>query len=178
MDPRPETLADFAARRLPQAEAEVSGLRDALKRAENEVGMLKSILSGQSASVVVAASDSAPTPPKPRRSAEASMQDAVLAILSDKGEAMTAVDLLPLVNARIGADYPRSSLSPQLSRLKTAGKVVLLPGKRWGLTEWGWPVDWEQAAPQNNSADAAPEQSASAEDAGAKGREAGPGGGT
>jgi hypothetical protein len=43
-------------------------------------------------------------------------------------EGLTALSILERLRVDLGMDYPRTSLSPQLSRLKTEGKVRLQGG--------------------------------------------------
>ncbi len=67
--------------------------------------------------------------PTPRASI-ATIKEAVVAVLDEAGRGLTALEILPKINERLGVDYPRTSLSPQLSRLK-AEKEIHLVGKHW-----------------------------------------------
>lgn len=58
----------------------------------------------------------------------------MLEILGDHANGMPALDILAALNRRLGTDYPRTSLSPQLSRLKSEGKVTL-DGSLWSLVK-------------------------------------------
>ncbi|MER9373202.1 hypothetical protein [Mesorhizobium sp. M0491] len=60
------------------------------------------------------------------------MKEAATEALKDEPSGMTANDILKIVNAKLGTDYPRSSLSPQLSRLKVDG-ILYREGDRWIL---------------------------------------------
>lgn len=61
-----------------------------------------------------------------------SIMDAVMAVLEDRTEGMTANEILAEINARyFGGKIVRSSLSPQLSRLKNRDKKIELRGNRW-----------------------------------------------
>lgn len=89
-----------------------------------------------------------PPPParSPRRLPEKTIKEAVLDILKPGPKGMTAVDILAEINRRYKADYPRTSLSPQLSRLKTMGLI-----KRKG-TIWRYvrpPAEKPEAADPN-----------------------------
>ncbi len=60
------------------------------------------------------------------------IKEAAIEALADKPFGMTANDILKVVNEKLGTDYPRSSLSPQLSRLKSEG-LVYREEDRWVL---------------------------------------------
>ncbi|WP_029004006.1 hypothetical protein [Azorhizobium doebereinerae] len=66
--------------------------------------------------------------------AEKTIKEAVVEILKDAGHGMTALEILPKVNQRLGVDYPRTSLSPQLSRLKADG-ILVRDGIAWSLAQ-------------------------------------------
>lgn len=66
--------------------------------------------------------------------AEKTIKEAVLEILKDAGRGMTALEILPEVNRRLNVDYPRTSLSPQLSRLKADG-LLEREGIVWSLVQ-------------------------------------------
>lgn len=53
-------------------------------------------------------------------------------------EGLTALSILERLRADIGLDYPRTSLSPQLSRLKNEEKVIL-KGNVWYLNKENGP---------------------------------------
>lgn len=69
------------------------------------------------------------------------IKEAVVDILNEAGQGLTALQILPLVNRRLGVEYPRTSLSPQLSRLKADG-LLTREGVLWSLAK----------APQTNEA--------------------------
>lgn len=56
----------------------------------------------------------------------------VLEILEGDYQGMTAQEILFVLNEKFGTEYPRTSLSPQLSRLKAEGKIEL-DGSMWKL---------------------------------------------
>ena len=62
------------------------------------------------------------------------IQAGVLRILASSPNGMTALRILDELRTRFEMDYPRSSLSPQLSRLKAQGKLKLR-GTVWSLTK-------------------------------------------
>jgi predicted glycosyltransferase len=52
------------------------------------------------------------------------MKEVALEILSTAPKGLTALEILRELNTRMNTSYERTSLSPQLSRLKQEGKVV------------------------------------------------------
>ncbi len=62
------------------------------------------------------------------------MKEAAVETLKDEGAGMTTNNILKVVNEKLGTSYPRSSLSPQLSRLKSEG-IVYREGDRWILLQ-------------------------------------------
>ena len=65
---------------------------------------------------------------------EGSIKDFVVRVLSERAEGMSALDILAAINRRFGTDYPRTSLSPQLSRLKNEG-ILVRDGLVWRLAK-------------------------------------------
>jgi hypothetical protein len=66
------------------------------------------------------------------RSSVPTIMEAVLEVLKDHEEGMTALEILAEINTRyFGGKIVRSSLSPQLSRLKDKKKTIRLRGNRW-----------------------------------------------
>lgn len=74
-----------------------------------------------------------------RDNASLTIKDMVRAILEAAPKGMTAHDILASIKADYGKDIERTSLSPQLSRLK-ADNEVWLEGDRWFTT-----VNWLSA---------------------------------
>ena len=127
-----ETLEEFIARRLPELdEAEKPFLvelaairleRQQLKRASLAAGF---------------AAKSLAEPDRPRKTRKAqtgTIKEAIVAILAEASMGMTALDLLDKLNARNNSSLLRSSLSPQLSRLKLEGHIMLT-NKLWHLPD-------------------------------------------
>ncbi len=184
IDPN-ETLASFINRRTRVLTSEARRLRfeikkiyeeiQSLEKAANASGVHFSYESDVFEGLFTSFKQQESQKDRPRASPVASqmtIQTAALNVLSEVGRALTATELLPLINEKLGIEYPRSSLSPQLSRLKQR-QLVRLIGNTWALTAW---------SAQSNEASGdllmrnAPE--ASEREPEAKGREAGPGGGT
>ncbi|KQU54880.1 hypothetical protein ASG72_04535 [Bosea sp. Leaf344] len=70
--------------------------------------------------------------PSKRGIPEKTIKEAVIEVLEVIGGGLTASDILAAINAKFGTDYPRTSLSPQLSRLKSEGKLTR-EGNLWSL---------------------------------------------
>ena len=164
-----ETLAAFIARRNQELSEEelplkqrldaIRAERDQLRRAALAAGIEAQPGSGQEA------------PRRGRRPQEGTIKTAVVAILKEVGGPMTALELLEQVNQRQGTTLMRSSLSPQLSRLKDEG-AIKLTDKLWHLPE--------QSVPENEEPDPSlftEDGSGTSETNPAKDREAGSGGG-
>lgn len=76
---------------------------------------------------------------------EKTIKEAVLEVLKDRGTGMTALEILAAINLKFRMDYPRTSLSPQLSRLKAAG-MIEREGTVWQLSQkMPWQTDIEDA---------------------------------
>jgi hypothetical protein len=101
-------------RRLTEVNAKI----DELERAANAIGMVNGL--GESS--------------RPKRGVlrEGTIKDFVVKVLADHPEGLVALDILAQINARFGTKYPRTSLSPQLSRLGREG-VLGRRGVVWYL---------------------------------------------
>lgn len=110
------TLRDFIANR----EGEIRDQLKALKAELRELQVAKAALNGQEATPL-AAQSSGPT-----------IKDMARAVLSpDKArDGMTSAEILTAIKAAFDREIDRTSLSPQLSRLKTDGEVGLV-GEKW-----------------------------------------------
>lgn len=79
-----------------------------------------------------------------RGPSEATIKGAVVTALREAGHGMTALELLPKINEQLGVEYPRSSLSPQLSRLKAEGQLRL-DGNVWSIGDGAdGPTDYDR----------------------------------
>jgi hypothetical protein len=68
------------------------------------------------------------------RSAQPTIMQAVLEVLKHRPEGMTALEILAEINSRyFDGNIARTSLSPQLSRLKDRDGKITLRGNRWFL---------------------------------------------
>ena len=71
---------------------------------------------------------------KPKRGIlrEGTIKDFVVRVLSEHPGGLVALDILAAINEKFGTEYPRTSLSPQLSRLAKQG-VLGRRGMVWYL---------------------------------------------
>ena len=67
-----------------------------------------------------------------KKDGELTIKEAALDVLGRQSNGLTANEILALLDMMHGMQYMRSSLSPQLSRLKGEGKISLRDG-RWYL---------------------------------------------
>ncbi|WP_093151572.1 hypothetical protein [Thalassobaculum litoreum] len=115
------TLRDFIASRKAEIRQQISALRreiDELERAEvaiSEEGGSQSPRTGD-----------APQP------AKGTIKDMILQVLEDQGNGAESAEIIDMIKARFDVEVPRTSMSPQLSRLKANGLVGVV-GKRWIL---------------------------------------------
>jgi len=70
------------------------------------------------------------------KASKPTIKQAVLEALKHKPEGMTALEILSEINTRyFGGEILRTSLSPQLSRLKDNDRKIILRGNRWHLAD-------------------------------------------
>lgn len=141
-----ETLADFVWRRMKELtvlEAEVraqldalNAERDQLRRAALAAGFEADAAPEQERPRIEKAQEPQRVNPVVRKIPSVTLKQAVLIVLGETRKAMPASDILDAINRRFNADFPRTSLSPQLSRLK-GDELLALDGQNWTLTEAG-----------------------------------------
>jgi hypothetical protein len=142
------TLDKFLIERLSDLESEESGLRKALgenlaeqdkvRRAANAAGV--DLISKITSSTFSRSAQFIPPAPHHRHPSLKTIKEAVVSVLSTSLFGMTALEILDEINKRHGMDYPRTSLSPQLSRLKNEG-IINKDGKVWCLVNSGTKKD-------------------------------------
>lgn len=125
-----QTLSDFLTARFNQLEHETDTLHARLAEIDAERAQLTKAAMAAGLSTLAPAATASSQAEGPG----ATMKDAVLAVLRKEGRGMTAIELLPRVNAYCGREFNRSSLSPQLSRLKVDEKIHR-QGLVWHLAE-------------------------------------------
>lgn len=139
-----ETLGEFIWKRLQDLtvrEAEARALLDEIHKEREQLR--------RAALAAGIETDTAPkqaTAPKSYEEARPSatirkapsipLKQAALIVLEESGKPMHATDILAAINKKLDSDVPRTSLSPQLSRLKD-DNLLELEGRIWRLTEIG-----------------------------------------
>ena len=64
------------------------------------------------------------------------MKNCILAILANHPRGLSALEIMPILNRELGSNYERSSISPQLSRLK-GDMLIDLKAGIWTLANSG-----------------------------------------
>src|SRR5262245_42961295 len=121
-------LRTFLENRRLELQSEIYDLRNRLARAEAE---LTDLDRAKAAIPMVNRLDSTQS----RRSGvvqPGTIKDYAVRVLADHPNGLAALDILADINRRFGTSYPRTSLSPQLSRLGQAG-IIEREGVVWRL---------------------------------------------
>jgi hypothetical protein len=111
-----ETLTEFIARRRQEIAVAEEALKEQLRALATERLRLARAIVGT----------------KKRRQPRGAIKRAVLELLEQNPDGMDALTILVTINYRLGSHFERTSLSPQLSRLKEDG-FVSLNRKIWKL---------------------------------------------
>lgn len=172
-----ESLKDFIARRRSELDAAEVVLQQQIDAIVSERAQLLKAALAAGIEVVAVAGQAREGPsqsvPRSARVPEKSIKEAVIEILTTQGKGMTAIDMLAEINQKFGTAYPRTSLSPQLSRLKNDGKIRR-KGTIWRLAKCA-PDKIEASDPNLFQGEGS---KASNVDPEAQGVKASPGGGT
>jgi hypothetical protein len=131
-------LKDFIGSRAREIMDSLTQLRAQREEADRKIGALeKELRDLRTAAKAVGIPNGLPqeTLGVTRRTRpERTIQDAVMEVLADHHpQGLIALDLLAQLNTKFGWRIVRTSLSPQLSRLKRAGKIINA-GTEWRLT--------------------------------------------
>jgi hypothetical protein len=135
-----QTLDEFLTRRLSDLESAEIPLRKALDEnlQEQEKVRRAALAAGVSLPTKIAAVGVSISRPvaigvvQRKMPSLKTIKEAVVAVLGSSLFGLTALEILDQINSLHGMDYPRTSLSPQLSRLKSEG-VIEKNGKIWRL---------------------------------------------
>ena len=130
------TLRDFIAQR----ETEIRDQQKALKAELRELQLAKAALEGQPT-----------TPPSGPSGITATIKDMAREVLSGQPGGLNSSGILDAIKKRFGRDIERTSLSPQLSRLKDEGELIL-SGDVWFTAEHfnAGQTQWADPAPPSN----------------------------
>lgn len=135
------TLADEEARLRSELELVASQL-DRIKRDLDRLAKIKQVLyessktSGTTVDAKAASESEHPFREEARRiraRGPRSIKVMVMDVIHDSDRPLQAVEILERINKQFNVDIPRTSLSPQLSRLRDEGRLRYDPGTRsWG----------------------------------------------
>lgn len=126
-----ETFIEFIARRRAELNTEEQVLREKLLTIQSEREALRAAedkLKHQAGTLIPIGVPKERRPPRVIR--PATIMADVIDILAQRPDGMIALDILRELNNQRDQPIDRTSLSPQLSRLKKAG-IVGLDGSRW-----------------------------------------------
>ena len=130
-----ETLEQFVRRRRRELDDEINRLQASLDAARAEHARIERVASSIGATEQSEDSVEPTSETRAERSApfgELTIKTMVLNVLSTHPSGLTALAILALLNRRRDKPFARTSLSPQLSRLKTDGKIHR-EGRTWRL---------------------------------------------
>lgn len=114
---------------LDERRAEIVAELDELEAAEAAARQVSTPLPSEDLTAAASIGERANNAPPIRRG---SIKEKVMSVLSACPEGADANKILELIEIKFGEIIPRSSLSPQLSRLKGEGRL-LLNGSAWSL---------------------------------------------
>ena|SRR3984893_7836246 len=146
-----ETLSEFIARRRQEiAEAEEVLKEQLHALLEERLRLARA----ESAAAETSSQDQRTVKQtKERRQPRGIIKRAILKTLEEAPDGMDALTILYAINYRLGSNFARTSLSPQLSRLKEDG-FVILTRKIWKLTpnvnEEINPIQRSELTPKND----------------------------
>ncbi|MER9952548.1 hypothetical protein [Mesorhizobium sp. M0047] len=129
------SLSEFLSPRYRTLKRALEETRRQLASIEDEIRQIESAAAAANIKIddSAGADQKKITPASADENAPRTMKDAAIEALRGATGGMTTVDILEIVNDKLGTIYPRSSLSPQLSRLKGDGIIYRKDG-RWILT--------------------------------------------
>lgn len=110
---------------LDERETAIKGQLKALRLELAEIKVARVALEGASGEVIHSAAQSGPT-----------IKDMIRRVLEGAANGMTSNEVLANIKAEFGKDVERTSLSPQLSRMKGDGEVFLDDDKWYLHAHW------------------------------------------
>lgn len=121
-------------------------IRDAIELLRNEEQELRAALA--------AIDDKSATQTKTSTNARMTIKEMIINVLTDNVAGGQSDDLIKWINIKYGTMIPRTSMSPQLSRLKADGTVILDQStKIWRLAKLADRVSNENEAPKEGASD-------------------------
>jgi hypothetical protein len=129
-----ESLAEFIARRRQEIAATEEVLKEQLHVLLQE--RLRLLRAEHAIIGTPVQTPYVPRQVKERRQPRGAIKRAILKTLENAPEGMDALTIVFTINCRAGSNFARTSVSPQLSRLKKDG-FVIVTGKVWKLAPNG-----------------------------------------
>lgn len=117
-----DSLREFIATRREEVKRQIAALKVELRELNLAEAAIKTGMPEVQSSSILNSGRSKPT-----------IKDMVLAVLSNRPTGAEASEIVDLIENEFGEQIARSSLSPQLSRLKEEG-LIELAGRIWKVT--------------------------------------------
>lgn len=127
------TFEEFTRARYAALLQERALLLTQLRAVQKELGEIEKASKASGLQLVESQAQQGQVEDKVKKS-NMTMKEASVEILKKYPEGLPATKILPELNKMLGANYVRSSLSPQLSRLKKDGTIYDIDGI-WTLTK-------------------------------------------
>lgn len=117
-----QTLRDFIAQREAEVRAQIAKMQSELRELQSAKRAINGAAGGKDAS--------------PPSGGKATIKDKIRDVLAEHTNGGTSDDIIKWVKSSFGTEVPRTSMSPQLSRLKSEGVVTLNNSTNvWQLAE-------------------------------------------
>lgn len=126
------TLEEFLRARYASLQRRRTELHVQLKAVQKEIDEIEKASRASGLSVTGDQSQVSYSKKEYNRTNPLTIKEAAAEVLRGYPDGLMAAEILTRLNKLLGTDYPRSSLSPQLSRLKHEG-IVYDTGGRWIL---------------------------------------------
>lgn len=119
---------------LDAREAEIKKIRSELLKEQKQIKAARAAIEDKDAPKIESGESNSPNNKVERQTL--TIKEMVLHVLRDtlSGGPATASEIINAVNSEFGKDFPRTSVSPQLSRLRQSGDLVDYDGK-WAIPE-------------------------------------------
>jgi len=136
---------------LDAREAEIKRIRSDLLKEQKQIKAARAAIQGGDTPSV--GSDSANNLANKEENQSLTIKEMVLHVLRGTlyGGPATASEIINAVNSEFDKEFPRTSVSPQLSRLRKSGELVDFDGK-WALPENAHQDSWSVVTPIRDAA--------------------------
>lgn len=126
------TLREFIATRRSEIKDQMASLRAELRQLD---------AADRAAAETETGSNAAPSRQSVVRAARPTIMDMILDVLKGQPDGAKSDEIIEAVKTKFNVEVPRSSMSPQLSRLKARGNLVMTNNNVWRLTEYETPSE-------------------------------------